>query len=283
IIPVFIRDNEPIISHTDFIEGAMQEVTSAYPQETILKPSIRLSHEVKGRVPEAKHKAANELLEHEKTIYYERMAFVIEIPSVTTEIDGNTLSLMVGGVKSYSLDNLYNKSGADQHFKIFIGFQNRVCTNLCIWSDGAMLDLRVKSKGQLIGCIRHLIENYNQQYHAFHLRELCNYSLTEKQFAQLVGKCRMYQHLPAKLKNEIPALLLGDQQMSTVVRDFYRDESFCRNEDGTINLWRLYNLFTGANKSTYIHQFADRSVNAFCFAYNVKQALQHNTPNWYLT
>src|SRR5690606_10765697 len=40
------------------------------------------------------------------------------------------------GVKSYTRDNLYNRKGADQHFKFFIGFQNKVCTNLCIWTDG---------------------------------------------------------------------------------------------------------------------------------------------------
>ena len=32
--------------------------------------------------------------------------------------------------------------------------------------------------------------------------------------------------------------------------------------DGEINLWRLYNLFTGANKSSYIDRLLDRGVNA---------------------
>ena len=283
IIPAFAKDNEPLISHPDFIDTTMQVVAMTYPTETILTPNIRLSHEIKGRVPEAKNKPANELLEREKTLYYERMAFVIEIPSITSDVGGNTLSLMVGGVKSYSLDNLYSKNGSEQHFKIFIGFQNRVCTNLCVWSDGAMLELKVKSKGELMGCIRHLVESYNPQHHTFHLKELCNYGLTEEQFAHLVGKCRMYPHLPPKMKQEIPALLLGDQQMNTVVKDFYKDDSFCRNEDGTINLWRLYNLFTGANKSTYINLFAEKSVNAFSFVYAIKQALQHRANNWYLT
>jgi hypothetical protein len=57
-------------------------------------------------VPEAKDKAAKDLLEHEKTLYYERMAFIIEIPSIADDIDGNRLSLTIGGVKAYNLDNL---------------------------------------------------------------------------------------------------------------------------------------------------------------------------------
>jgi len=55
-------------------------------------PAIRLSHPIKGRIPEARNKPANELLDHEKTLYYESMAFVLEIPEVTVEVNGNTLS-----------------------------------------------------------------------------------------------------------------------------------------------------------------------------------------------
>ncbi len=109
IIPVFLKDNEPLISHSDFIETVMQVVEDNFHYDTILNPNIRVSHPIKGRVPNAKNKPASELLDHEKTLYYERMAFVIEIPTIQEEIDGCNLSLMVGGVKSFSIDNLYNK------------------------------------------------------------------------------------------------------------------------------------------------------------------------------
>jgi hypothetical protein len=153
---------------------------------------------------------------------------------------------------------------------------------MCVWSDGAMMDLKVTSRGQLMACIRSLIQNYNQGYHLLHLKELCNYSLTEQQFAQLVGRTRMYQYLPAAMKKDIPQLLFGDTQIGSVVRDYYKDDSFCRMENGTLNLWRLYNLFTSVNKSTYIDQFLERGVNAFDFAYNIKSALKNQTFNWYL-
>lgn len=282
IIPVFIKDNEPVISHPDFIRTTAEIVQKIYGNETILKPNIRLSHPVKGRVPEAKHKPANELLDHEKTLYYERMAFVIEIPSVYDEIAGNTLSLTVGGVKAYNLDNLYNKKGADEHFKVFIGFKNTICTNLCVWTDGYLSDLKVKSIGQLKACIHTLVENYNACYHLQQMDQLARYSLTEQQFATLVGKCRMYQHLPNSVKGQISPILFGDSQLSAVCRDFYRDNSFCKEDDGSINLWRLYNLFTGANKSTYIDNFLDRSVNAYCFIEKIRWALEGKENNWYL-
>ncbi len=282
IIPVFVKDNEPLISQADFINTTSQVVNEIFSTESILEPSVRLSHPIKGRVPEAKDKTAMELQEWEKTLYFERMMFAIEIPSIKETIDGNDLSLTIGGVRAYSQDNLYGKKGTDQHFKVFIGFQNKVCTNLCVWTDGYMGDLRVKTVGQLQGAIKTLLESYNQNFHLHHLKQLCNYSLTEKQFALLIGRCRMYQHLPAQLKQDISPLLFGDNQIGAVCKDYYRDDSFCKDDIGNINLWRLYNLFTGTNKSSYIDSFLDRSVNAYNFTEQIKWGLEGKATSWYL-
>ncbi len=102
IIPVFIKDNEPLISHIDFIEMAIESATQIFNVEAILRPKIRLSHPVKGRTPIAKNKPAIALEEHEKTLYYERMMFAIEIPNTCDVIDGQKLTLTIGGVRSYS-------------------------------------------------------------------------------------------------------------------------------------------------------------------------------------
>lgn len=282
IIPVFTKDNEPLISHTDFIEAAVSSVSDLFNGEEIEAPVIRLSHPIKGRIPEAKDKPANLLTDREKTIYFERMAFVIEIPSIQDMIGGNRLSLTVGGVKAYNQDNLYSRSICDQHFKVFIGFQNKVCTNLCVWTDGYMGDLKVKNINQLKAAMKTLIESYNQGFHLHHLKKLTEFSISESQFAHMIGRCRMYQHLPNDLKSEIPAILFGDQQINTVVKDYYRDESFCRNTDGEINFWRLYNLFTGANKSSYIDSYLDRSINAFQIVEQMRRAIETKEDSWYL-
>jgi hypothetical protein len=65
-----------------------------------LKEEIRVSHMVKGRIPSAIGKAAKDLSEQEKTLYYERMVFVIEIPEISEVINGNKLSLAIGGVRA---------------------------------------------------------------------------------------------------------------------------------------------------------------------------------------
>ena len=105
---------------------------------------------------------------------------------------------------------------------------------MCVWTDGFMGDVKVKSLGQLRAMINTLLQSYNSQHHLFHLEQLANYSITEKQFAQLIGRCRMYPHLPQDFRRDVSPLLFGDQQMSSVVKDFYKDDSFCRDASGTL-------------------------------------------------
>lgn len=282
IIPVFIKDNEPVISHAEFIERTIDVVNHVYPGEAVNLPSVRLSHPIKGRIPEAKHKAAAELQDWEKTLYYERMAFLLEIPTINDLVGDNIVSLTVGGVKAYNLDNLYNRKGADEHFKIFIGFKVSVCTNLCVWTDGFCSGLKVKSGRELERAIYNLITSYDAIAQLRALYDLTEYSITEWEFAHLVGKCRMYRFLPTDMRAVVPELSLGDSQLGTVVRDYYKDESFCRTTDGSINLWRLFNLFTNATKSTYIDQYLERNVNAFSFMDTIRLAIRDKAPNWYL-
>jgi hypothetical protein len=69
-------------------------------------------------------------------------------------------------------------------------------------------------------------------------------------------------YMPKSDKLGLPKLDFGDSQINQVVDGYYNDKNFSRNDDGTISLWNLYNLFTGANKSSYIDRFLERSVNA---------------------
>ena len=283
-IPVFVKDNEAAISQVDFIDSTAKLISDLFKHERINAPQIRLSHPIKGRIPEAKYKSASELEEHEKTIYYERMAFTIEIPSIQEDIHGNRLSLTVGGVKSYNLENLNTTSGADQHFKVFIGFQNKVCTNMCVSTDGYLGDLKIKNLGQLEASMDYLFQSYAAAEHLNQLKRFTQFSLTEQQFALLVGRCRFYQHLPRAIKEQIyPASLsLTDTQIGSVVKDYYWDKDFGSDSFGTVSLWQLFNLFTGANKSSYIDSFLDRSVNAHEFIKQLQFGLDNKITNWFL-
>jgi len=282
-VPVWLKDSEQMISHVDFIELTSRIVHEKFHGERICTPSIRVSHPLKGKIASARDKPAHLLTAEERTLSYERCMFCIEIPSIQAEVGGNMLSLVVGGVKSFSEDNLYQRSGGDQHFRFFIGFENRVCTNLNIWSSGYSGVLTVKGTDHLYLAVNSIIQQYNSGHLLFHLRKLAEHSITESLFAHLIGRCRVYQNLPNYIKNGVPEILLTDTQLNMVVRDYYRDKSFCRSEDGTISLWKVYNLLTGSNKSSYINDFVDRSINAFNFIEQIRWALEGKSESWYLS
>ncbi|NVN19443.1 DUF3871 family protein [Muricauda sp. HICW] len=283
IIPVFSKDNERTISHQEFIEAALDSICSAYPQHSINAPEIRVSHQIKGRTPDAIHKPAKELLDHERTQYFERMAFIIRIPSIVETVHGNQLSLIVGGVRAYNHENLYSKKSMER-FKFFIGFQNMVCCNLCVSTDGFKSEVRVGSFAELKSSMMELIQTYQMEQHLLAMKEFPNYGLSESQFAQLIGKCRLYNYLPKGTRQGLPDLLLNDGQISSMAKDYYLDESFCRGEDGNINLWNVFNLFTSANKSSYIDTFLDRNTNAFNFTLGLKEAISGDSDySWFLS
>ena len=102
-----------------------------------------------------------------------------------------------------------------------------------------------------------------------------------EQFAQLVEKCRIFGHLPNEIRKGIIFLNFRDQQTGVVVKDFHKDENFCRDQQSNIKLWRLYNLITGANKTSYIDSFLDISVNAYNLLEEIRWALDGRN-SWYL-
>jgi len=273
IIPVFSKDNEITISHGNFIETLHEALQRVFPREQISSPSVRVSHMIKGRIPEAIHKPVGELLESDKTIYYERMAFCFDIHSIHEQIGGNMLHLSVGGVRAYNHENLFSRKSSEK-FKVFIGFQNRVCCNLCISTDGYKDELRAMSTADLLKSTVQLFQSYRKENHLGTMRRFEDSILTEHQFAQLVGKSRLYQCLPAAIKKTIPAFEFNDGHINLMAKSYYQDEYFGRDSDsGEINLWKLFNLFTGANKNSYIDSFLDRSVNASDVVEGIQKAL----------
>ena len=252
VVPVFSKDNEVTISHPAFVETVHEAAQQFFRGETIDSPEIRVSHIVKGRIPEAIHKPVNQLLETDKTIYYERMMFCFEIPTICQDIDGNPLKLTVGGV----------------------GFQNRVCCNMCVSTDGYKSEIKVMNTQALFQAVMELFQLYNPEKHTRQMQTLVNSSMTEHQFAQLLGKSRLYQCLPQEDKKRLPQLLMTDTQINLVARAYYQDEAFGVDaQSREISMWKVYNLLTGANKSSYIDNFLDRALNASQLAEGINKAL----------
>ena len=273
IVPVFSKDNEITISHPNFIETVWEAANRVFPNDSIELPEIRVSHIIKGRTPEAIHKSVKDLLEEDKTIYYERMMFCFEIPSIHEDINGNRLNLTIGGVRAYNHENLYNKKGMEK-FKIFIGFKNMVCCNMCVSTDGFKSEFKVKDLHGLLNAAMQLFQEYNAAKHLYYMGAFKDSYMTEHQFAQFLGKCRLYQYLPVEQKILLFFLFLTDTQIGIEAKSFYHDENFSTiNHGNEISIWNVYNLLTGANKSSYIDNFLDRAYNATQLADGLNKAL----------
>lgn len=273
VVPVFSKDNEITISHTNFIEAVWNAASKVFPRENIEKPSIRVSHVIKGRIPEAIHKDVRELLDEDKTIYYERMMFCVEIPSICEDIRGNRLHLTIGGVRAYNHENLYSKKGMEK-FKIFIGFKNMVCCNMCVSTDGFKSELKVMDVNGLFNAAMQLFQDYDAAKHLYYMGAFKDSYMTEHQFAQFLGKSRLYQYLPNKQKKLLPQMLMTDTQINVVAKSFYNDDNFSLPDNQReISMWNVYNLLTGANKTSYIDNFLDRAYNATQLANGLNKAL----------
>ena len=281
IIPNFAKDNESTIPHFEFIDAVRTIAQQLFPEGTVMMPNIRTSHVIKGRIPSAIGKPAKELLEHEKTIYYERLAFILEIPHVHTYINNQKLNLTVGGVRSYSEQNLFSKKSIEK-FKIFIGYKNMVCCNLCIATDGLKDDLRVSSVEELKSKTRKMFLSYNQETHVDNMQRLTDYTINQEQFAHLVGKMKLYNHLDNNQKQGLFELKTTDSQINTIIKNYVDDEHFRADNNGYINLWNLYNLFTESSKSNYIDNFLSRNANTYEFVNHLGGSIKNQEDNYFL-
>ena len=75
---------------------------------------------------------------------------------------------------------------------------------------------------------------------------------------------------------------INDNQINSIIKDYHIDPNFARFENGTIDFWRLYNLFTEANKSSYIDTNFEKNVNAYEFINYLANFIKNDTDNWFL-
>jgi len=253
IVPVFAKDNERAISHAEFVHAIYDAVKHVYRGEQIRPAEIRVSHPIHGRVPEALHKKPAELMDHEKTLYYERMMFNIQLPSHTVLVDGHQLSLSIGGVKSYSQDRLSGKL-TPQKFKVYVGYQVSVCSNLCVSADGCVAVLEASHADELFLKAIDFLEGYSEQELLDSLKEYASVSWSREEFEAFVGNMRVLLYDP---KQDTKGMF-GDTQLGHMTRGYFENEHFGAEKGGRISLWSVYNLLTEANKSSYVDSYLER-------------------------
>lgn len=281
VVPTW-GNQELTISHQDFISCVHEAASDFYTGETWNTPEIRVSHIVRGRTPDALGKKASELLESEKTQFYQRLAFAFTIPTIYETLNGQKLELCVGGVRNYSDLNLYRQTRGTEKFSIFVGWRVHICSNQILTGEGTKLSFEVMDVKDIYKNTMELLYSFIPAKDIHLMQTLSNTYLSETQFAQIVGRMRLYQALPQTQLRKIPRLLITDSQINSVCRDYYRNESFGMR-DNKISMFDFHNLITESNKSSYIDTYLQRAVNATDVAVGINNALHGDSKySWFI-
>ena len=132
IVPTF-SDNTLTIAHQNAIASVYKAAEEVFGELT--PPECRVSHAINGRVASALNKPAKDLRDDEKTLFYQRIAFVAHVKSLTRIVAGQPVELTIGMCRSYNEDKLYSRPSPEK-FRLFVGWKVRVCSNLCLTCSG---------------------------------------------------------------------------------------------------------------------------------------------------
>lgn len=285
LIPTW-ADNSLTISHTNFIKTVRNAAVQVFGNLTPVE--IRTSHPIQGRRPEAIHKKQNELTENDKTIYYQRMAFISHVVGLSREVNGQIVNLTIGGVRNYADDQLY-RTATPQRFKVFVGWQVRVCSNMMLTCNGNSGVIQCLTEADVFQKAIELFTKFNPERENIlaQLGNLQSTRMTEQQFCNIIGRMRLYQALPVAEQHLLPPILLGDQAMNEATRGYFANPNFCKREgeDG-ISCWNFLQLMTEAVKSSYIDKFTDRNQNALDITLGIQNALNGTDEegySWFLS
>lgn len=284
IVPTF-SDNTLTISHPEFIRVVGSAAEKVFGQ---LEPvEIRVSHPISGRTPDALHKKQDELTEADKTLFYQRMAFVNHVSNITRNVNGNEVFLSIGGCRAYNEDRLYS-SNKIQRFKIFVGWQVRVCSNLCLTCDGLTGTIECLSVEDIYAKALELFQQFNPIKDIV-LRDLASLGetrVTEQQFANILGRLRLYQFIPGSDVKAmgLPIITMGDQAVTQAAKNYMTNPNFGKEEGVDITAWQLLNIFNEACKNAYIDRFLERNQEATDLAFGIQKSIRGEASqyDWFL-
>ncbi len=273
IVPTF-SDNTLTIAHQNAIAAVYKAAEEVFGELT--PPECRVSHAINGRVASALHKPAKDLTDDEKTVFYQRIAFIAHVKSLTRIVAGQTVELTIGMCRAYNEDKLYSRPSPEK-FRLFVGWKVRVCSNLCLTCSGNSGLVECMTEADIYQKAYQLFSKFDpQKEETLELLEnLNNTRISESQFCYIIGRMRLYQALPNEVQKTLPVLEIGDQAVNSAVRGFVSNPNFGLKEGETsITTWEMLQLFNEAIKQTYIDRWLDRNQNCTDFLLGIQKALQ---------
>jgi len=284
VIPTF-SDNTLTLSHQNFIGAVAKMAENVFGELTPVE--CRVSHPIIGRVPSAQHKKASELTDDEKTVFYQRMAWCCRVKNLTRSINGQEVHLVIGGIRSYSEDKLYNRQ-SPQKFHIFCGYRVRVCSNLMLTCDGNSGTIECLTEADIMQKSLELFSSFNphKEDTLRLLENLHSTPITETQFCNIIGRLRLLQNLPVAEQKLHPTVSIGDQAVNAMVKNYISDPNFGKKEGEDYSCWNLMQNANEAVKSAYIDRWLDRNQNCTDFAIGIQKALNGEDTegySWFLS
>lgn len=273
IVPTF-SDNTLTIAHQNAIAAVYKAAEEVFGELT--PPECRVSHAINGRVASALHKPAKDLTDDEKTVFYQRIAFIAHVKALTRIVAGQTVELTIGMCRAYNEDKLYSRPSPEK-FRLFVGWKVRVCSNLCLTCSGNSGLVECMTEADIYQKAYQLFSKFDpQKEETLELLEnLNNTRISESQFCYIIGRMRLYQALPNEVQKTLPVLEIGDQAVNAAVRGFVTNPNFGLKEGETsITTWEMLQLFNEAIKQTYIDRWLDRNQNCTDFLLGIQKALQ---------
>ena len=281
LTPVFSRDNVETISHTEAISTVMDAVSTYFDGEEINAPVVRVSHEMKLRTKSGIGRPLESLrIEEDYNSYYQRMMAMIEVPSISHDINGSRCNLQICIVRNYADCNLLGNSSQKQTFKCAIGFLNTACTNGMVCTDGVNLSIKVTNTADFYKYCIELFKQYDYKQHLDEMRRLSDTVVNVSTLAQFLGRARMAAALPTNMRNELglPEFILPEAQLNNMIRDYYTDQNF-GGFGSEITAWQFYMLLTNY-KNNYIDVTLERSCNAYQYARGIASAINKDDDTW---
>ncbi len=287
IIPTFGMTNELTLSHQEIAESICAAAVEKFGENNVSDMVFRVSHPISGRTPNAIHKKANELLDNEKTLFYQRIAACLTVKSKSRSLCGEDTDFNVGFIRSYHTTNLYG-SKTPEKITLFCGTAVRVCSNLCLTLNGLRDNIECMTGADVYQNASELLDSYqaNSEQDMERLEGLSSTRITISQFCRLIGRLRLYQALSTQEQHKLPEILLGDALCNEATRLFVSSRWGLKDGQDSINCFEMLQCFNEACKQSYIHNFLPKNVNCTELCLNVQKVLEgdgENPYSWFLS
>ena len=273
VIPTF-SEGSLSLSHGSIINATMRAAEAVYGELTPVE--IRVSHRIQGRTPEAMNKPASELQDLDITTFYQRMAFISHVKTLTRSINGVEVHLCIGGTRSYSEDKLFGRPTPSK-MRLFVGWFVKICSNGCLTCSGNSGSIECLTEADVYEKALALFNGFDPEKETTLelLENLGTTRISESEFCKIIGRLRLYQALPASEQNVLPKVIFGDQAANKIVQGYVSNPNFGLKEGAdSISLWEFLQLANEAVKQgAYIDNWLERNQNCTDFVLGIQRAL----------